>query len=36
LRPLDQAIPDLVAAAEAGGGFDCDNVSVVAMTWNQD
>lgn len=36
LRPLDQAIPDLVAAAEAGGGFDCDNISVVAMTWNQD
>ena len=36
LRPLEQAIPDLVAAAEAGGGFDCDNVSVVAMTWHPD
>ena len=33
-RPLDQAIPELVAAAEAGAGFDCDNISVVAMRWN--
>lgn len=35
-RPLDQAIPELVAAAEAGAGIDCDNISVVAMKWHQD
>jgi serine/threonine protein phosphatase PrpC len=33
-RPLEQAIPELVAAAEAAAAFDCDNISVVAMTWN--
>ena len=34
-RPLDQAIPELVALAESCAGLDCDNISVVAMTWNQ-
>ena len=33
-RPLEQAIPALVAAAEASAGDDCDNISVVAMTWD--
>jgi len=32
-RPLEQAVPALVAAAEASAGDDCDNISVVAMTW---
>lgn len=32
-RPLDEAIAELVAAAEASAGFDCDNISVVAMRW---
>jgi serine/threonine protein phosphatase PrpC len=31
--PLERAIPELVAAAEASAADDCDNVSVVAMTW---
>jgi serine/threonine protein phosphatase PrpC len=35
-RPLEQAIPELVAAAEANASFDCDNISVVAMKWHQD
>jgi serine/threonine protein phosphatase PrpC len=30
-RPIAEAIPELVALAEQRGGFDCDNVSVVAM-----
>jgi serine/threonine protein phosphatase PrpC len=34
-RPLEQAIPELVALAESCAGPDCDNISVVAMTWNQ-
>lgn len=33
-RPLAQAIPELVALAEKQAGLDCDNISVVAMTWN--
>ena len=33
-RPLAEAIPELVALAEASAGPDCDNVSVVAMAWN--
>jgi serine/threonine protein phosphatase PrpC len=32
-RPLGEAIPELVAAAEATAGFDSDNISVVAMRW---
>lgn len=34
-RPLPEAIPELVALAETQAGADCDNISVVAMTWNQ-
>jgi serine/threonine protein phosphatase PrpC len=33
-RPLPDAIPELVALAEACAGAECDNVSVMAMTWN--
>jgi serine/threonine protein phosphatase PrpC len=33
-RPLAEAIPELVALAEASAGPDCDNISVVAMAWN--
>jgi serine/threonine protein phosphatase PrpC len=33
-RPLAEAIPELVALAENSAGVDCDNISVVAMTWN--
>jgi PPM family protein phosphatase len=32
--PLDAAITELVALAETSAGADCDNISVVAMTWN--
>ena len=35
-RPLGEAIPELVALAEASAGPDCDNISVVAMAWDQD
>jgi serine/threonine protein phosphatase PrpC len=34
-RPLEEAIPELVALAQTCAGPECDNVSVVAMTWNQ-
>jgi serine/threonine protein phosphatase PrpC len=34
-RPLDAAIRELVSLAELCAGADCDNVSVVAMTWTQ-
>jgi hypothetical protein len=34
-RPLPEAIRELVALAESCAGSDCDNISVVAMTWNQ-
>jgi len=34
-RPLEQAIPELVALAESRAGPECDNVSVVAMAWHQ-
>ena len=33
-RPLGEAIPELVTLAEASAGTECDNVSVVAMAWN--
>jgi PPM family protein phosphatase len=32
-RPLAEAIPELVALAETSAGPECDNISVVAMTW---
>lgn len=35
-RPLGEAIPELVALAEASAGPDCDNISVVAMAWDRD
>ena len=35
-RPLAEAIPELVALAEASAGPDCDNITVVATTWNPD
>jgi serine/threonine protein phosphatase PrpC len=34
-RPLEQAIPELVALAESCAGAECDNISIVAMTWDQ-
>jgi serine/threonine protein phosphatase PrpC len=34
-RPLEPAIEELVALAEARSGAHCDNVSVVAMTWGE-
>ena len=34
MRPLAQAIPELMALAETRAGPQCDNVSVVAMTWD--
>lgn len=34
-RPLEEAIPELVALAESRAGADCDNISVVAMAWHQ-
>jgi PPM family protein phosphatase len=34
-RPLEEAIPELVALAESRAGAECDNVSVVAMAWHQ-
>ncbi len=36
LRPLEQAVPELMALAETRAGPQCDNVSVVAMTWGED
>ena len=35
-RPLPQAIGDLVALAEWRAGDDCDNVSVLAMTYHEE
>ncbi len=35
-RPLAEAIPELVALAEANAGPDCDNITVVATAWNPD
>jgi serine/threonine protein phosphatase PrpC len=34
-RPLEEAIPELVALAESCAGLECDNISVVGMTWDQ-
>ena len=34
-RPLAEAIPELVSLAEARAGPECDNISVVAMAWDQ-
>jgi serine/threonine protein phosphatase PrpC len=35
-RPLAEAIPELMALAETAAGAECDNISVVAMTWQED
>jgi serine/threonine protein phosphatase PrpC len=35
-RPLAEAIPELVALAETTAGAECDNISVVAMAWQED
>jgi len=35
-RPLEPAITELVELAERRAGGHCDNVSVVAMTWNEE
>ena len=34
-RPLDAALPELAALAEERAGAGCDNISVIAMAWNQ-
>jgi serine/threonine protein phosphatase PrpC len=34
-RPLEEAIPELMALAESRAGAECDNISVVAMQWHQ-
>jgi serine/threonine protein phosphatase PrpC len=35
-RPLEVAIPELIELAEARAGAECDNTSVVAMTWGEE
>ena len=35
-RELKDAIPELTALAEARAGRECDNISVLAMTWAED
>jgi serine/threonine protein phosphatase PrpC len=35
-RPLTEAIPELVALAEFRAGPQCDNVTVLAMSWDED
>jgi serine/threonine protein phosphatase PrpC len=35
-RDLSIAIPDLVMLAEQRAGYECDNVSVLAMTWGEE
>lgn len=35
-RQLKEAIPELASLAERRAGPDCDNVSVLAMTWGED
>ena len=35
-RPLDIAIPELIELAETRAGAECDNTSVVAMTWGEE
>src|SRR5258705_13870429 len=35
-RDLSIAIPDLVVLAEQRAGYECDNVSVLAMTWGEE
>lgn len=35
-RPLQEAIPELTALAETRAGPECDNVSVIAMAWDEE
>jgi serine/threonine protein phosphatase PrpC len=35
-RPLNNAIPELVELAEQRAGRECDNVSVLAMAWDEE
>ena len=35
-RPLTEAIPELVALAEVRAGPQCDNVTVLALSWTED
>jgi serine/threonine protein phosphatase PrpC len=35
-RPLAVAIPELIELAETRSGAECDNTSVVAMTWGEE
>jgi serine/threonine protein phosphatase PrpC len=35
-RDLEHAVPELVTLAEHRAGRECDNVTVVAMTWDED
>jgi serine/threonine protein phosphatase PrpC len=34
--PLGQAVPDLMTLAEMRAGDECDNLSVVALAWDED
>ena len=34
-RELKEAVPELVALAEARAGEECDNVSVLAVSWGE-
>jgi serine/threonine protein phosphatase PrpC len=35
-RELKEAVPELVTLAEARAGHECDNVSVLAVTWGEE
>jgi serine/threonine protein phosphatase PrpC len=35
-RPLGEAIPELMQLAEVRAGAQCDNVTVLAMTWDEE
>jgi hypothetical protein len=35
-RELKEAVPELVSLAEARAGEECDNVSVLALTWGEE
>ena len=35
-RPLDEAVASLAALAETRAGSECDNTSVIAMTWGEE
>jgi serine/threonine protein phosphatase PrpC len=35
-RPVEQAVPELIALAESRAGAECDNTSVVAISWGEE